>query len=75
MTAPQPVQAQKKWTTGRTIAIVNVILSLIGILVFLSGIVPISHFLTAPNHPTVFYSELGVLTVILILSLVAIWKK
>ena len=65
----------RKWTTGQTLAIMNLILALIGIGVFLSGIVPVDHFLTAANHPTVFYSELGVLSLILILSLVAIWKK
>lgn len=66
---------KRKWSMGQTVAIANVILALIGIGVLVSGIVPISHFQTASNHPTVFYSELGVLFVILILSLVAIWKK
>ena len=65
----------RKWTTGQMLAIVNLVLALIGIGIFLSGIVPLSHFQTAANHPTVFYSELGVLSLILILSLVAIWKK
>ena len=66
---------KRKMTTGQTLAIVNLILALIGIGIFLSGIVPLSHFQTAPNHPTVFYSELGVFSLILIISLVAIWKK
>ena len=66
---------KRKWTMGQTIAIANVILALIGVGIFVSGIVPLSHFQTAPNHPTVFYSELGVLSLILILSLVATWKK
>ncbi len=66
---------QRKWTTGQKLAIANIVLTVIGFGVFLSGIVPLSHFQTAPNHPTVFYSELGVLSLILIVSLVAIWKK
>ena len=75
MSTMQTSPSSKKWSTPQLLSAINLILALIGITVYLSGIVPNSHFLSARNHPTVFCSELGVLTLIIIRSAVAIWKK
>ncbi len=76
MGAMQPTPPSKR-STGRLLAAINLILALIGIGIFLYGPVSISHLTTATNlgHPTLFYSELGILILIIILSAVAIWKK